>query len=1540
MGGINSGASNVVTPPTVRISASILSSPDIIKSVSRNLTPPIPPASPKIVAETQPSSMSVPISDPLIDANWPGRPKRNNNSVTPPTFTSVDDEQKMFDSSNSAVAPPRRPRRQMSSPTLKKTSNEPTESDRNGNVVKGNQSSLQLNISVAQSNNISKTTDVDPEANNNTSVNFNTSTHTNTSLGKPPLPSSPPSSAPILLKNTEKTPYFPNNDLEKNESSENMPAFMKEFVMRRRNSQREIHNEFNPDEKAPPKFLSSSKKLGDPSLPSRPHSAFIPRNPLSGSKKTTSPATCKSDTTNSNNAPSQSVGDSSKPLPPTRRRSDFVTKYEFLVSKAQKALQVVDKLETIVTKNQENTSEGIESSTSNEMDRKLFNDQGEGACLTDDDDEEIADVDFNEEEVLKRCRDFITDYDKNRQKRGVSNKDKTTCNASTCSNTNVPPIPKPRQSLNQNSSTRVAFDNNLVSEFSSMSLESEQESSIRARSSSLTLHDKRLQTSKAENIDIQCDCPNNKYYETSPDDARPGRPTLFSMHSAPSSMPKPILKKSSEDLIWIAEQSSDTYKSHSNFTVSENKTPESILKNKESVPGAEANIGGNLKSDPTLEKVKLNPSNQATDSILNISSILKQRNPLNESSENTGTSTRSEHVRIRSPSPDLDDFVPRPILRSRNNSVGGNTSNHGSEDLNIIKRSSRASSPDVGGSSGYGVSFLPQSILKRRSSEAEDLDTARSFGDMSGATSGHTSGATSRSSPEPPHGILKQRKWSVGSGSHSPDSLAISSSNAGTGVSISGAILSSILKKRSSSQHSSNVGSLEDLTSGGSSLHDGGLVKSILKKPGHSSSGHASNASGIGCSTDEELEENFEYIRSRPTTHSRKPRRSILKSRRSEESLSPLSDPNLYDSGTAGLENVPINGVAFSEGTSHEPKTEGIENGADSSSSSKSPGIRPILKQRDKSKSPTRGSTSTRSMSPLEGSSGFSSAAATTPGATSCSTPPIISGNLSHYGANSCFSSGAASLPSPLPRRSSLTFSPIKKSQQSSNENDDSLGSDNGKLNRSQGSPIRKTSFVSQKYIELSPARRLSGLNSLSSTTGIINSNPSSISEKTMKNETVTSDLVERVTFAAETISLNGSKDNLDSTNYLTSAKADAKDNSRIINDNQVVSSLPFNPVPPQSFGSILKRKGSKKENASVVGSERESAFTSLPPTSAPAEEGNSDNQSSLNFVPRARKKSILRKDSSYEDNLRPILKNTGELESNLENAWHDNSSKAEARLLSPPPASMAQFAAVDSKDNLSLVVNSDDDDSSGEIKAGLFSDVIIDKPISRTGSLHNLDSVYILDDEDNSDTKISPLEDENQEDEEIRQIFGNSAVLTNEVESENENISSEELEEFGLVQTNSAFNDVIIDPIPGSSNVYNNSGNVLNSPIKTSTSSRKTSANLHSRQPVISPSSVKISADGNLADKLQHLTNTAESIKLKMMQSSKSASNRSNKESNSHSRTQNNIPPKIPSFIDLDSALPPSGASSNQNQQHTSQDPNTEGTLNPKSSGSTVNQR
>ena len=114
-----------------------------------------------------------------------------------------------------------------------------------------------------------------------------------------------------------------------------------------------------------------------------------------------------------------------------------------------------------------------------------------------------------------------------------------------------------------------------------------------------------------------------------------------------------------------------------------------------------------------------------------------------------------------------------------------------------------------------------------------------------------TSGATSRSSPEPPHSILK-RKLSVGSlGSHSPE-----------GSLIGGSGFSSILRKKSHSQHSSCQGSLEDLSC------EGEKIRSILKKRST-------------VSTDDEL---VDSCHERP--------KSILKGRRSEESLSPLSDPS------------------------------------------------------------------------------------------------------------------------------------------------------------------------------------------------------------------------------------------------------------------------------------------------------------------------------------------------------------------------------------------------------------------------------------------------------------------------------------------------------------------------------------------------------------------------------------------------------------------------------------------------------------------------
>ena len=101
--------------------------------------------------------------------------------------------------------------------------------------------------------------------------------------------------------------------------------------------------------------------------------------------------------------------------------------------------------------------------------------------------------------------------------------------------------------------------------------------------------------------------------------------------------------------------------------------------------------------------------------------------------------------------------MPKPILRSRNNSVG---TSEGEAAATGSGAGTRSSSPE-------GGSGMVKSILKRSSraaAAAEDLgDSSEAAGVAVECLSGGTSGATSRSSPEPPHGILKQRKWSVGS---------------------------------------------------------------------------------------------------------------------------------------------------------------------------------------------------------------------------------------------------------------------------------------------------------------------------------------------------------------------------------------------------------------------------------------------------------------------------------------------------------------------------------------------------------------------------------------------------------------------------------------------------------------------------------------------------------------------------------------------------------------------------------------------------------
>ena len=307
--------------------------------------------------------------------------------------------------------------------------------------------------------------------------------------------------------------------------------------------------------------------------------------------------------------------------------------------------------------------------------------------------------------MLQRCQDFQKDYEESRRLKKQQ-----------------PPVPKPRQLIGGRSAASASTSTQEPQQQEKQDQVTPRPS-LRMRSSSLTLHDKNNEVENSEDL-IQPHTSSKTTFAASE----------ASGESKSQFFPKPILKKSSDDI--------------RNATFGEMTKP--ILKRKDSESSLNTASNSGLQSSQA--------SNTASGGILKRKSMTDAE-----------VSTRQEHVRIRSPSPDLEAArLPGILVRSRNSSLGEEE--------------------------------FPQSILKKRSCSQEDLMD----GDIS--ASAGTSGATSRSSPEPPavHGILK-RKLSLGSASpdHSNQIMV-------------GAIPSILKKSGASTTHSSGQGSLEDLTSGSS----------------------------------------------------------------------------------------------------------------------------------------------------------------------------------------------------------------------------------------------------------------------------------------------------------------------------------------------------------------------------------------------------------------------------------------------------------------------------------------------------------------------------------------------------------------------------------------------------------------------------------------------------------------------------------------------------------------------------------------------------
>ena len=169
----------------------------------------------------------------------------------------------------------------------------------------------------------------------------------------------------------------------------------------------------------------------------------------------------------------------------------------------------------------------------------------------------------------------------------------------------------------------------------------------------------------------------------------------------------------------------------------------------------------------------------------------------------------------------------------------------------------------------------------------------------------------------------------------------------------------------------------------------------------------------------------------------------------------------------------------------------------------------------------------------------------------------------------------------------------------------------------------------------------------------------------------------------------------------------------------------------------------------------------------------------------RGRKRSILRKDSSYEDALRPILK---------------NNSEAEAKLLSPSPPPPAPAAAADS--------STDDSVDAG----GAFSDVIIDKP----SAMNMMEAAAAAQHHHHHHQQPEEGDCTDSSEAELEKIFekvhggGNNRIEGlgggGEACLPAADLSSSSDVDTSNRMINSAFNDVIIDPVPAgaSSSAFN----------------------------------------------------------------------------------------------------------------------------------------
>ena len=190
-----------------------------------------------------------------------------------------------------------------------------------------------------------------------------------------------------------------------------------------------------------------------------------------------------------------------------RRKSDFLSRYEELTCRAALAIKSVDQ----IVKHDRN-------------DRNIINPNLESPITPD-----VESVEFNEEEVLKTCQDFLDDYDKSK----VAN-----VNGKCFPTPRIPPIPAPRLSL----ANRVDFPSSRHQTSSLQpKLSKEDEDLLEAAQEKSFWDTKHCDNSVFERLEnVNPEAFDSKIIRT--------RSSSLTIHDKCEEKIKPILKKSTEDL--------------------------------------------------------------------------------------------------------------------------------------------------------------------------------------------------------------------------------------------------------------------------------------------------------------------------------------------------------------------------------------------------------------------------------------------------------------------------------------------------------------------------------------------------------------------------------------------------------------------------------------------------------------------------------------------------------------------------------------------------------------------------------------------------------------------------------------------------------------------------------------------------------------------------------------------------------------------------------------------------------------------------------